>query len=204
MGETVMKRILRCGVVIGLLCAMAGSASALSIPDYVDFHAEQTEPQTLYPGDGGWVNEWVVLKNIYAFDDPVWVDDSWLTIDNQYDETREKHLWLLIDFVGDELPLPFVPNIITSATVSDPVITVDDYEHVVMWEWVLAPQPDWEDIGFVDIELTEVFPVATFDFDSDAFDEIDRIEIATYCVPEPCTLLVCGIGLALLGIRRRR
>jgi hypothetical protein len=200
-----MKRILRCGIVIGLLCAMAGPASALSIPDHVDFHAEQTQPQTLYPGDIGWVNEWVVLTNIYAFDDPVWIDDSWLTIDNQYDETRDKHLWLLIDFVGDELPLPFIPDIITGAAVSDPIITIDPTQHVVMWEWVLTPQPDWEDIGFVDIDLTQTFPVATFDFDGDDILEIERIEIATYCVPEPCTLLVCGIGLVgLLGVRRRR
>jgi len=199
-----MKSNLKWAVVTGLLCLVGSWATALPIPDYVDFHAEQTEPQLLYPGETGWVNQWVVLKNIYAFDDPVWVDDSWVTIDNVYQETRDKHLWLLIDFYEDELPLPFIAEVITTATVSDPVITIDPAQHIVMWHWVLTPQPSWEDIGFVDEGLTQTFPVATFDFDGDDVLDIERIEIATYCVPEPCVLLVFGIGLGLLGGRRRR
>ena len=199
-----MKNALKCAVMIGLLWVMAAWATAIPIPDYVNFHAVQTEPQTLFPGDIGWQNQWVVLKNDLAFDEPIWIDDSWLTIDNLYDPLREKYLWLLIDFVEDELPLPFIPDVITTSSLGEPVITIDYEQNIVMWQWVLVPQPGWEDIGFVDEGLTQTFPVSTFDFDGDEVLDIESIEIATYCTPEPATLLLCGVGLGLLGVVRRR
>ncbi len=66
--------------------------------------------------------------------------------------------------------------------------TAGDWQEATI-TWEIHPQPDWEHIY---LEL----------WDSGVF--VEKIEVATICVPAPGAILLGGIGVCLVGWLRRR
>lgn len=174
---------------------------ALATPVPVDFSAVQTQPQTSFPGDPGYANQWIVVTNTPGYNAPKWLDNSWLTVDSSALGGLDKRLWLTITFVDEVDSLPFTPYIVAGASAASPQMTIDS--HTVTWEWYISPSPSWQDIGFVDGALTRTFPVSTFDFDGDGTRDIQQIEVASQVIPEPLTLFLFGAGSGVLLLCRK-
>lgn len=222
------KNIFKTVVVLASLWLLMGFVAA-DIPGYVDFYAKQTT--TYSPPNNPWViedDDYGYYPG-YDPDDPtvpgtgpqwsattVGTKDFYnvLDINNRYDPIWHKELWLEIHFNEDEdNPLTAVPFDVTvtagapetveisSATISTEYDEAAVYITKITWMWILDPQPDWETLTFLEADGSPV-NVGQFFYNGKA-SAIASIEVGTYCIPVPGSLLLCGVGLGFIGIVRR-
>ncbi len=208
-------KILKTVVVLSSLW-LAGLAAA-DIPAYVDFWAEQTAQ---YHPLGN-PNPWTIHKNLYGYVAPVWnavQPYSELTIDNQYVSTNYKELWLEIHLDEVLAEVPFDVEVTADTTQGPVSITAAPVDFstdlvggttTITWMWTLNPQPGWEKLAFVgenivdDVSYLYDLNVGQFFYDMAKGPHITSIEVGTFCVPVPGSLLLCGVGLGFIGTVRR-
>lgn len=205
-----MKMLLSCCVGCAVMLACIAYAD---IPDYVDFHAIQSDPF-----DGVNQPTWDIVTNKFRNDDPVWnFGGSQLYIDDKSSGLQVRQLWLQIEFVDadaadpwkDEMNdgvAPYFPaaygfdqddNIIVPESV-----TVDVHDKLITWEWVFIFQPDHETVEF-SFDVSSFTNVGTFDYDDDGHRDIEQLAVASHVIPAPASLLLCGIGLGCTVLARR-
>jgi hypothetical protein len=193
--EGKMKLIIKVCIGIMLLGILCTIPAAADIPTNIvdqywiwypmpDFIPDPVEP-------GYWDNP----INHLGVTHPVWgINHTTLNINNVFNQDKVKNIWIEVKYV---LPQTQMANL----TITDPNNVI--YEPVdkwisingqyLTWQWQLPWQPDLETVNF-----------GTTDFYN--LNNIELVEVATQCVPEPgCVLvLVTGVvGLAGLKLRRK-
>jgi hypothetical protein len=179
-------------LVLGLLAA---PATADIIPP-VDYHASQTGQDlfstawTMYAGTENptWTTEGEGAAEVYVLHAP----------NVARPEPAYKKLWLEIDWVSympvERLPTEAQFNAVIQVrtasgyTVSEGKWTNNAVGPTSTGEWIITPQPGWEEILISRPVLAEY----------QAY--ISRIDVASYCVPEPTTVISLVSGLVALGL----
>jgi len=143
--------------------------------------------------------------------DPYWQDPTptnptpTLIVPNQFDQTRQKKLYVLVDFNDPVL----VPKDGQGQPIAPAIQVIDDAGIVigltsaqwaadggeVMMTYTFDSQPAWEQV---------VFPGAEYNNLWAANSNVFEWDIATECVPEPTTLALILFGAAGVISRRRR
>jgi len=162
-------------------------------------------------GDVGWIQEWPPLPGLVGIfntsTEPM-SGDIIFHIDNTLWPIDYKNMWLEYEFVASD-EVDFDPNRDVEITVGPPgnyavldwislprPVDPNNEELIRQNAWFrIEPNPFWEELK---ISLT--VPAGEFAF-------LDRMHIATECIPEPASLTLFGLGLAGLvfcGYRRRR
>jgi hypothetical protein len=178
-----MKNSMKNAMFTFVLAMLATTGICLAdIPGFVDFHVSTT--------DG---TNWTVVKNLNDYDvPPVWQNENKdLYIDNEEVLANTKELWFEIEYTT-EVPatLPLIELIDPESGVSLVGITTNGLN--VTWQWHIIPQPAYEVISFPDTDIYNMVG-------------IDKLEVGTYCTPEPATMSLLAIGgLAMLKRRRRK
>lgn len=143
----------------------------------------------------------------YAYDyqafsfleDGIWGDFLHVRLQNEFNPDMIKKFWVAYHYEGDPLYHGDVAFIEITGYYPDGSREGSDIWPVVYGDWVylefeMFPQPYLEDF-LVGIGVSDGGPN---DF------SVDYLEMGTYCVPIPSTLLLLGGGLAgLFGLRRR-
>ncbi len=193
-----MKKVTAlCFVVFFGLSVSAGLVLA-DIPDYVDFHAT-------WSGQAG-AGSWDISKNRYSFDEPVWnADHKTLVVDNQAADLI-KHVWLEVDWIS----MYNLPSQAPAVTISAPgggeiiplvpVLNADGLGWT--WHWTINPQPESETMVFPDTGYWHLGQTSGEELPY--YMGVSSVEIGTYCVPEPCSILMMFGGAAAAGRLRRR
>jgi len=151
-----------------------------------------------------------------------------LQINNRYVPIWHKELWLEIHLDLEFAGAPFYVEP-TGHAPEDVSSSLEFYDFVsgngetkITWMWILDPQPDSETLEFtrelvlldedgevvldengepetviVSVSVGELF------YDGVKDSHITSIEVGTYCIPLPGSLLLCGVGLGFIGIVRR-
>jgi len=203
-----MKRILKLAVLTVVVCCAAGPALA-NIPAHVDFWAEQTVDSQ------GTIGPWTIHVetgldyNRYGYKLPVWETPNMLRIDNDYVPDNTKQLWVEIWFtVAPDKDLGF-PGVAAKDDVGQSIGNITELPRNLepitdaTWSWIIFPQPAVEWVDFSEWVTGSGGSMASFDLDGDGFLDIEKIEVGTYCVPTPSSLLLCGIGIAFAAVGKR-
>ncbi len=137
-----------------------------------------------HDGDGAWVS------SLPSF-------DVHIELDNIVDTEPVKHLWLqLTHNPGNIISIDTLgtANALATGAVPDfPVITPIDSTHTLV-TWNLFPNPPWEQFNFTVTQGGLDLPL------------LDQIVLDTISVPEPSSIVLAVIGLAIVSlcVRRRR
>lgn len=124
-----------------------------------------------------------------------WVDAILLHLENQFNPDKVKKFWVAYHFQGTNID----PGIEITGYYPDGSRQGTHGSAVVDGDWVyleteMFPQPLSEDF---------MVWIGASEDGANAFS-VDYLEMGTYCVPIPSTLLLLGGGLAgLFGLRRR-
>jgi hypothetical protein len=120
--------------------------------------------------------------------------DIRFTVDNVIDNEPVKHIWLQVTHTPG-LGLAVDPlagfNFGATGSLPGPVSTISHGPTSTIFFWDMFPNPPWEDFQLL------VFGPG----------EIDQIVVDTISIPEPSSVVLCGIGLLTVGLvaqRRRR
>jgi hypothetical protein len=180
--------ILRCLLVAGLLMLPAVNSLLADLPDdaLLDYHIAWTNS----------AGQWDVIKNLYGYDEPLWTNSNLaVLIDNEAVPDWYKMVWLEVDWASTN-SWPTDLNAIElstelSSTVTLESITQNTTNAAITWVWTIDPQPGWETITFPSTSYHDL-------------TGIDRIDIGTFCIPEPSTMMLVGFGIAALALRAHR
>lgn len=196
-------------VVAALLIGLVGllTPAAADIPSWVDFKA-------IYDGPGG-PSDWDVTQDKYDYntgsDGPITWQDSdsgsrdIIHIPNESEPLWTKQLWLELvwadDAPEDEPTIFATPDLkLPSGSSAAPrTATRNATNKSWTWNWLITPQPAWEDILFN--------TTAVYDLEIDGAT-LEKVEVGTYCSPEPGAAVAYAslgvMGLAWFGRRRKR
>jgi hypothetical protein len=167
-------------------------ASLLLFPSVNCSLADITEPVDYHIAWTNSAGPWVVIKNDLGYGNPIWTNgNSEVWIDNIETPDYDKTVWLEVDYVSQTY-FPTNPIILSSqlgAIISSPTITTNSAS--LTWMWTIDPQPAWEMIAFPDASYINL-------------TGINRIDIATRCIPEPSTMVLVSLGLAGLAFATHR
>ncbi|NQT19639.1 MAG: hypothetical protein HQ592_08035 [Planctomycetes bacterium] len=215
-----MKMLLSCCAGCAVMLACIAYAD---IPDYVDFHAIQSDP-FVDPNQPTWSIEANKFKN----DAPVWEGGgTFLSLLDKSHGFPKRYLWLEIAFASASDAAQWMddPDSGSAAPywsnaygydqdqnyIYQPVsIVVSSLGNTITWEWVFVVDPFSETIEFGFHDAGSGSPnswgtpnVGSFYYDEDSARDIERLEVALYAVPAPASLLLCGIGIGCTVLIRR-
>jgi len=162
---------------------MAGAMLAMTPILAADITAQCT-----YAAHQPWPDgSWTVDRG--TFGAPFWMSgyENRLYVPNQEVLDQEKHLFLEIEYI-DPLQIKFPPPdpIAESPLGGVNYLGWDHFGLAVTYEWVLQPQPDHE---YITIPPGLLSGAA-------------RIDVGSYCIPEPATLSLLALGV--LAVMRPR
>jgi hypothetical protein len=119
--------------------------------------------------------------------------DIHFTVDNVIDNEPVKHIWLQVTHTPG-LGLAVDPlagiNFAATGSLPSPVMTIPHGPTSTIFFWDMFPNPPWEEFRLL------VFGTG----------EIDQVVVDTISIPEPSSVVLCGIGLLTIGavVHRRR
>ncbi len=150
---------------------------------FMDKHADGSE----------FVNDRLAGTNADYFGWPNWEDDTTLWIPNEHVPDLYKVVTLLVDYTDrdNDTDPGIVLELPDGTTVTPEARYSADFGQILL-RWDLDDQPDWEKIIFPDDNYLNLT------------GDVKDWDVAFRCVPEPATMLLFGIGVLVLALRRRR
>jgi len=131
------------------------------------------------------------------FADPYWEGDSkTLVIGNEYIQDMRKEVYLLIDYADHDNNSDPGITLVSSADELNPlnptrIEYATDFGQILL-TWELDHQPAWEKIIFPHVKYHDISL------------DVQTINVATICVPEPSSMVMLALSMmGLFGLRRR-
>ena len=195
--------IKRMWLVLALLLGVLGMFSAVPAGADIPLATVQVDQYwTWNRGGPGSPNFWIEEINLINAAQPVWnpVDEktgrelgfATLWLDNIEIPGQSKNIWVEVKFHSSPTPIPALwvedPNGEMYAPWQSWISTNGQF---TTWQWQLDWQPEWEYIQFNSTDY--------YYFGGD----IELVEVATQCVPEPMSIMLGALGLGAVGGLRK-